>query len=279
MTYDTLISPANLNASLTRPDWIVVDCRFRLTDPAAGYRDYLVSHIPHALYTHLDDDLSNPPTTDRGRHPLPPPDHLIALFSRLGIDATKQVVVYDDVQGAFAARLWWMLRFMGHEAVAVLEGGWPAWVAAGFPTASGMEHQIEARFEGTPRLEWLVTLDDVEKQELLVDSREPIRYRGEIEPIDPVAGHIPGAVNYHFGRNVDQAGKFLEPEAIRGQIEEVLGGTRPQNAVFYCGSGVSACLNLLALKQAGLPDGKLYVGSWSEWCADPNRPITIGATP
>lgn len=279
MIYDTLISPATLNDSLHRPDWVVVDCRFRLLEPAAAYRDYLVSHIPRALYTHLNDDLSNPPTTDRGRHPLPPPEHLIALFSRLGIDATKQVVVYDDANGAYAARLWWMLRYMGHEAVAVLEGGWPAWIAAGFPTTSGVEQQTETQFIGTPRREWLVTLQEVPDQALLVDSRDPARYRGEIETIDPVAGHIPGAVNYHFSRNVDQNGRFLAPEVVRTQIETVLGETRPQQAVFYCGSGVTACMNLLALKHAGLPDGKLYVGSWSEWCADPYRPIATGQMP
>lgn len=273
MSYATLISPVTLNQHRQRPDWVLVDCRFSLSDAAAGYHAYLNSHIPGAIYAHLDNDLSHPPTTDHGRHPLPSPEQLITLFSRLGIAANKQVVVYDDVNGAFAARLWWMLRYMGHEAVAVLEGGWPAWVAAALPTHTGEESPTPALFTGQPRREWLVTLDEVPHQPLLVDSRDAARYRGEMETIDPVAGHIPGAVNYHFGRNMTADGQFLPPEQVREQLLQVLGETRPQQAVFYCGSGVSACLNLLALKHAGLPDGKLYVGSWSEWCADPSRPV------
>jgi thiosulfate/3-mercaptopyruvate sulfurtransferase len=243
-----------------------------LSDTTAGRRAYLESHIPGAVYAHLDDDLSNPPTTDRGRHPLPPPDHLIALFSRLGISANTQVVVYDDARGMVASRLWWMLRYMGHEAVAVLDGGWQAWVAAGLPTRAGEERNEPTSFSGSPRRDWLVTLEMLPDQVLLVDSRDGARYRGEIETIDPYAGHIPGAVNYFYGLNVDADGRFLAGEQVKQQLEAVLGDTRPQEAVFYCGSGVSACVNLLALKHAGLPDGKLYVGSWSEWCTDPTRP-------
>ncbi|MBK9053531.1 MAG: sulfurtransferase [Chloroflexi bacterium] len=272
MIYATLLSPARLQTSLNRPDWVVVDCRFSLSDTTAGRRAYLESHIPGAVYAHLDEDLSNPPTTDRGRHPLPPPDHLIALFSRLGISANTQVVVYDDARGMVASRLWWMLRYMGHEAVAVLDGGWQAWVAEGLPTRAGEERNEPASFSGSPRLDWLVTLERVPDQALLVDSRDGARYRGEVETIDPYAGHIPGAVNYFYGLNVAADGRFLPGEQVKQQLEAVLGDTRPQEAVFYCGSGVSACVNLLALKHAGLPDGKLYVGSWSEWCADPTRP-------
>lgn len=272
MIYATLLSPAVLKTSLTQPDWVVVDCRFSLSDTTAGRRAYLESHIPGAVYAHLDDDLSNPPTTDRGRHPLPPPDHLIALFSRLGISANTQVVVYDDARGMVASRLWWMLRYMGHEAVAVLDGGWQAWVAEGLPTWAGEEHNEPASFSGSPRRDWLVTLEMLPEQVLLVDSRDGARYRGEVETIDPYAGHIPGAVNYFYGLNVDAEGRFLAGEQVKQQLEAVLGDTRPQEAVFYCGSGVSACVNLLALKHAGLPDGKLYVGSWSEWCTDPTRP-------
>lgn len=279
MTYATLISPAILQTALNRPDWIIVDCRFVLSDPGLGRRQYLDGHIPGAVYAHLDNDLSNPPTTDRGRHPLPSPERLIALFSYLGVTAHKQVIVYDEGNGAYAARLWWMLRYMGHSAVAVLDGGWTAWRQAGLPSRSGDEHPTSVLFSGLPRREWLVTLADVEAQSLLVDSREPARYRGEVEPIDPVAGHIPGAVNYHFGRNWGPDGRWLAPEQVREGLLELLGETRPQEAVFYCGSGVSACVNLLALKHAGLPDGKLYVGSWSEWCSDPSRPIATGDTP
>lgn len=271
--FSTLISPADLFAKLGDPDWVIVDCRFDLADPVAGRAHYLRSHIPGAVYAHLNDDLSGPPVTDHGRHPLPTPERLCALFGRLGIGNHSRVVVYDGVGGAYAARLWWMLRYMGHEAVALLDGGWPAWEAAGYPTQAGEAHNPPAVFVGEPRAEWVVLLDAVPEQPLLIDSRDPQRYSGAVEPIDARAGHIPGAVNFPFARNLDVTGRFLPADRLRAQFEALLGDADPATAVFYCGSGVSACHNLAALAQAGLPMARLYVGSWSEWSRDPARPI------
>lgn len=277
--YTTLIGPETLADNLADPGWVIVDCRFQLADTEAGRRDYLTGHIPGAVYAHLDEELSGPPTTDNGRHPLPPPDALNALFGELGIDHDSQVVAYDDSNGAIAARLWWMLRFMGHTAVAVLDGGWSAWLNADLPVRSGVELNARTSFAGAPRREWLIVVGDVETQPLLIDSRDGARYRGEMEPIDARAGHIPGAVNYFYQENWGGDGRFLAPSVLRSQLEAVLDGRDPEEAVFYCGSGVTACANLLALAHAGMGNGRLYVGSWSEWSSDLQRPIATGSEP
>lgn len=175
-----------------------------------------------------------------------------------------------------AARLWWMLRYMDHGAVAVLDGGWPAWTQAGLPVEEIVQTPRPRRFEGRPHAEWLVTVEEVEKQSLLVDSRDPARYRGEVEPLDPVAGHIPGARNRFWKRNVDAEGRFLPPERIRRELQSLYGETSPEAVAFYCGSGVTACHNVLAAVHAGLPMPRLYAGSWSEWCSDPARPVAKG---
>lgn len=274
--YTTLIDSQTLNYYLGHRQWVIVDCRFDLADTAAGERAYEQSHIPGAVYAHLDDDLSGPPVTDSGRHPLPTPAAMTALFGRLGIDGNKQVVVYDDANGAYAARLWWMLRYMGHGAVAVFDGGWQAWQEAGLPTRGGEETNPPALFTGAPQMAWLVRIEDVQQQVLLVDSRAPARYRGEVEPLDPKAGHISGAVNYPYEVNWGEDNRYLPPERIRQQLQELLGDVPPEQATFYCGSGVSACANLLAMAHAGLGDGRLYVGSWSEWSRDPDREIATG---
>jgi thiosulfate/3-mercaptopyruvate sulfurtransferase len=273
--YTTLIDAQTLHHHLLDPEWIIVDCRFTLADPAAGYEAYRQSHIPGAVYAHLDYDLSGPPVTDRGRHPLPTAQALTSLFGRLGIDSTKQVVAYDAAGGANAAgRLWWLLRYMDHHAVAVLDGGWQAWQAAELPVASGEESNPTATFEGQAHRPWLVLVDELPFTPLVIDSREPARYRGETEPIDPVAGHIPGATNYPYSRNLDDDGRFLPPDQLRQQLQEVLGEVAPAHAAFYCGSGVTTCANLLALAHAGLGNGRLYAGSWSDWISDPERPIS-----
>jgi thiosulfate/3-mercaptopyruvate sulfurtransferase len=272
----TLIDVQTVADHLQQPDWVIVDCRFNLANTAAGEAAYRQSHIPGAVYAHLDRDLSGPPVTDKGRHPLPTPAALTLLFGRLGIDEKKQVIAYDNNNGMAAARLWWLLRYMGHPAVAVLDGGWPAWQEAGFPTRSGVEPAEKTLFTGAPRSEWVVGLAEVPDLPLVVDSREPARYRGEMEPIDPRAGHIPGAVSYYYQQNIDQNGRFLPAGQIRRQLEAVLGDTQPAEATFYCGSGVSACINLLAMAHAGLGNGRLYAGSWSEWSNDPERPIATG---
>ena len=271
--FTTLIDGANLAAHLADPDWVIVDCRFRLDDTEFGRREYAAGHIPGAIYAHLDEVLCNPPTTDNGRHPLPPPDVLIERFGRLGIDSHQQVVVYDDRNGMIAARLWWLLRYLGHDAVAVLDGGWPAWLEAGQRLCKGVEKNESVQFRGTPRTEWVALAADVPKATLLVDSRAPERYRGEVEPIDPIAGHIPRAVNYFYQQSWSENGRYLPQAQIRQQMQAVLGETNPDEAVFYCGSGVSACVNLLSLTYAGLGNGRLYAGSWSDWITDVARPI------
>ncbi|MDX1512643.1 MAG: sulfurtransferase [Gammaproteobacteria bacterium] len=278
-SFSTLISADQLAARLKRPDLRIIDCRYDLTDPDAGRRIYLESHLPGALYADLGKDLSGPPLTDRGRHPLPSPDAMTALFSALGVSPGTQVVAYDQTDGAIAARLWWMLRYMGHETAAVLDGGFTAWREADLPVESGDVARTPARFTGAPRGDWLVTLDRVPGVPCLVDARLAPRYRGETEPLDPVAGHIPGAKNLPYRGNVGEDGRFLSPAQVAARFAEVLGDRPPEDAVYYCGSGVTACHLLLAAAHAGLPPGKLYAGSWSEWCRDPARPVATGPEP
>lgn len=265
--FTNVLDVATLATQLDQPDWVIVDCRFDLLDSPAGERRYEAGHIPGAVYAHLERDLSGPidPLGWGGRHPLPTPERMIQLFGDLGICSSTQVAVYDDTSGHCAARLWWMLRFMGHAAVALIDGGWPAWVAAGLPVAAGREVNPPCLFEGMPRWDRVATIDEVGVGPLLVDSRAAERYRGEVEPIDPVAGHIPGAVNRPFAANWTAGGFWRSQEALLGDFVEVLGNTPAEEAVFYCGSGVSACVNLAAMARAGLPEGRLYVGSWSEW--------------
>ena len=274
--WTTLIAVADLAPRLGDPGWVVVDTRFDLTDVGAGRADYLAGHVPGALYAHLDLDLSGAPLTDHGRHPLPGAEALVATFSRLGVGPGVQVVAYDRAEGATAARLWWLLRYMGHEAVAVLDGGFRAWTEAGLPVDGGAVHREPRGFRGEPRSEWLVTVESVPGAVRLIDARDPKRYRGEHEPIDPVAGHVPGAANHCFMRNVDEAGRFLAPEVLARQLAESFGAAAPEETVHYCGSGVTACHNLLAMAHAGMAPGRLYAGSWSEWCADPSRPVATG---
>jgi len=274
--FTTLIDVTDLHDHVADSDWIIIDCRFGMADTDAGRHDYEASHIPGAVYAHLDDDLSNPLVTDNGRHPLPAPEVLRECFGRLGIGAGKQVVAYDNVNGAYAARLWWMLRYMGHVAVAVLDGGWAAWQEAGFSVSRGEERQTTVSFTGESRQEWLVVMADVASVSMLIDSRAEPRYRGAVEPLDPVAGHIPGARNYFYQRNWGKNGRYLPAQQIQTQLKELLGETNPEEAVFYCGSGVTACVNLLALAHAGMGNGRLYAGSWSDWITNPTSPIATG---
>lgn len=281
MPYTTLITPDQLQPHLGAPDWVVVDCRFDLADPAAGRRDYAAAHLPGAVYADLERDLSGPPTGGSGRHPLPPPHALAARLSGWGVGAESQVVAYDDNSGAMASRLWWLLRWLGHDAVAVLDGGLEAWREARLPTTAELAARAPRRFTARPRPELLV--DAVELAEwlardevLVVDARSPERFRGEVEPIDPVAGHIPGAINRPFTANLDAEGRFLPAAVLREQWQAVLGGRQSAAVVSQCGSGVTACHNLLALERAGLSGARLYPGSWSEWIRDPQRPVACG---
>lgn len=266
--FTTLIEAEELAERIGSEDLVIVDCRFKLADPAAGEQAYAAEHIPGAVYAHLDRDLSGEPFTDKGRHPMLSPEAMNALFSRLGIAHTSQVVVYDDMRGAIASRLWWMLQYMGHERTAVLNGGYPTWTAISGPVASGAESNPSTQFEGTPGSMPLVTIDAVPDQTLLIDSRTAPRYRGDEEPLDPIAGHIPGAINHHFGLNFGEDGRFKAPAELQKSLETLFDQTPTEEVTFYCGSGVTACTNLLAVAHAGLGNAKLYGGSWSEWCRE-----------
>ena len=280
MAFTTLISPAELAAHRHASDWLVADCRFDLKEPDAGERAYRERHLPGAIYVHLDRDLSGPKTGHNGRHPLPSPEAAAATFGRLGIDKTRQVVVYDQDSGMFASRLWWMLRWLGHDAVAVLDGGFARWVAEGHPVVSGHDTRPPARFVASPRAEMLVSVNDVQRLTgagyQLLDARAPERYRGDVEPLDRVPGRIPGARNHFFQSNLTNAATFRPAGELAAQLEASLGGTPADRTICYCGSGVTACHDLLALEHAGLRGGRLYAGSWSEWCADPARPVEKG---
>jgi thiosulfate/3-mercaptopyruvate sulfurtransferase len=277
---DPLIAPADALAHLDDPAWAIVDCSFELVDKAKGEEDYLKGHIPGAVYAQLERDLSDPPNGTNGRHPLPSPSALARVFSRWGIDNRTTVVAYDRNGSPYAARLWWSLRYLGGVCT-VLNGGFDAWVESGFAVRSGAETRRQARFVPHVDSRMLVGVEEVlsnlgSGRALLVDARAPERYRGETEPYDPVSGHIPGATNAFWKDNLDEAGRFKPPSALRKRFEHVLGGVPPSKAVAYCGSGVSACQILLGMAQAGMEGVRLYAGSWSEWCSDPARPVAVG---
>jgi thiosulfate/3-mercaptopyruvate sulfurtransferase len=278
----SFLSAAELKQNLNNPDWVIVDCRNDLLNADWGHTQYLTAHIPGAVYADLKKDLSSPATPKTSRHPLPEAQEFFGKLSGWGINASKQVVVYDHLGGTFAVRLWWMLNFYGNENVAILDGGFPAWEAAGFPTKSGEETTPPVLF--TPasiHSEMLVQAADVEKiRQLsdwkLIDARAPERFKGEIEPIDPIAGHIPGAINRFAGANLTPAGLLKPLDQLKSEFETLLGDTPIEKAVFYCGSGVTSCFHIAALKAIGVTGAKLYAGSWSEWIRDPQHPITKG---
>lgn len=283
MPYSTLIATADLAAHLGEPNWAVIDCRFRLDDKAAGRQGYLAAHIPGAVYAHLDEDLSGPIVPGKtGRHPLPAAADFAATLGALGIDNQTQVVAYDDGGGVIAGRLWWMLRWLGHDAVAVLDGDFRAWQAEGRPVASGSETRPTKSFVAHPRPELQVSVAEMlanvqTGQYKMFDVRDEARYRGEVAGMDPVAGHIPGAHTAYYGHNLGMDGKFLPPEQLRARYEALLGDSSPAECIFYCGSGVSLHHDLLALEHAGLGRGaRVYIGSWSDWITDPSRPIATG---
>ncbi len=284
MRYTTLISPQELIPHLGSPSWAIVDCRFDLLDPAMGEREYLEAHIPGAVYAHLEKDLSAPPTGSNGRHPLPTVQELSAVFSQWGIEKGVQVVAYDASGGSFASRLWWSLRYLGHDAVAVLDGGFPAWTQAELSTTSGLENRRHRSYKPQVRPSMSASISHVMAQihftnPRLLDARSPERHRGLEEPHDPVAGHIPGSINRFWDMNIDDDGNFLPREILHKQFEDLLGDTPPQSIIAYCGSGVTSCHNLLAMAYAGFDGARLYPGSWSEWCADPSRPVATGDEP
>jgi thiosulfate/3-mercaptopyruvate sulfurtransferase len=285
MRYDTLVSAARLAQHLDDPDWRVVDCRFDLAATDHGARDYRLGHIPGAVYAHLDHDLSGPITPDTGRHPLPDPQRLGRWVGEIGITPDRQVIAYDDSGGTMAVRLWWLLRWLGHRDVALLDGGWQAWQQSGLPSESDpVSPSSAAVYPGTPDPSQVVETETLvawcEQRDVsitLIDARTAERFNGEAEPIDPVAGHIPGAINRPLQENLDADGRFKSPEDLRRLYLGTLGGRPPASVVAMCGSGVTACHNLLAMEIAGLSGGRLYAGSWSEWIRDPARPVATDA--
>lgn len=271
-----LVTPAWLAAHVADPAVVIVDCRFDLTNPRAGREAYDRAHIPGAVHLDLERDLSGPKAPHGGRHPLPEMSRFAEKIGRVGIDERVVVVAYDAQNGSFAARLWWMLRYLGHDRVQVLNGGWQAWQRGGFPTTADVPTTMSRRFVPKLRSGVLVDIDDLRARlkrsgARLVDSRTPERYRGNVEPLDPVAGHIPGAVNLPWTDNQDETGAMKPVADLRRRFA----GLREGDAqpIVYCGSGVTACANLLAMEEAGLADAVLYVGGWSDWCSYPDNPV------
>ena len=291
MDYQTLIDVDSLQQLIARTSnggssLAIVDCRFDLMNPDAGRQAFHAGHIPGARYADLNLDLSSPVSVQSGRHPLPDPHTLAATLVSLGIDNNTQVVAYDEANSSFAARLWWLLRWLGHAKVAVLDGGFKAWVAPGSAVESGPSAKVglsdrPLRFE--PQIDATMVIDAAavgaalrDPRQLLVDARAPERFAGEVEPIDAVAGHVPGAVNHPFAANLQSDGHFLPAAELRRRWQARMDGRAPGQVIAMCGSGVTACHNLLSLEAAGFKGAKLYAGSWSEWIRDPQRAIARG---
>ena len=278
MHFTTLIDAESLKASLGDPNLRIIDVRHQLADTTYGDRVFAESHLPGAVFLHCDRDLSGVMNGLNGRHPLPERDVLARRLGEIGIGSETQVVVYDDAQGMIAGRLWWLLRWLGHDRVAVLDGGLQAWIAAGGALSTELPVFEPSRFIAVP-CDSVVDADYVQafletSRMYLVDARSPDRFRGENETIDPVGGHIPGAVNRFFRDNLQESGCFKPAAVLREEWLALLAGAPPEAVVHQCGSGVSACHNMLAMEIAGLTGSRLYAGSWSEWCSDPVRPVT-----
>jgi thiosulfate/3-mercaptopyruvate sulfurtransferase len=281
--HTTLISTETLASKLADSSWLIADCRYNLKDEDWGRAQYLSGHIPGAVFVDLAHDLAGARTGTNGRHPLPSPETMATTFGHLGIGAGTQVVAYDQDAGPYASRLWWMLRYVGHDAVAVLDGGWAKWLREGRPARSGEEQRPAATF--TPRLrpDMRVTVDEAATRignpgVLFVDARSPERFEGQPDPLDNVYGHIPGARNRFYKNNLAEDGTMRPPDALRADFTRVLGDRSADQAVMYCGSGITACENLLAMEHAGLRGAKLFAGSWSEWESDSTRPVERSST-
>jgi len=279
--FTTLISAAELAPHVADPDWLVADCRFELGKPETGERAYAAGHIPHAVYAHLDRDLAAAVTARTGRHPLPEPEKFAATLAAWGLTPTTQVVAYDADNSAYAARLWWLLRWVGHEAVAVLDGGFRAWTAAGLPTSTETPRRRAGTFVARPNRDMWLDAGEVGERVRrddwrLLDARAPERFAGTVEPIDPVAGHVAGARNHPFASNLGSDARFLPVQELRRRFEQSQAGVADDHTIVMCGSGVTACNLLLAMEAAGKRGARLYAGSWSEWIRDPSRPIKKG---
>lgn len=263
-----VVSAQYLSEHLDDPNLVIVDCRFALMEPELGHQQYQHSHILGANYLDLNKDLSSPVATHGGRHPLPDVAQLAQKLAAIGINFQQtQVVVYDDSRFAFAARLWWLLRYLGHEQVSLLDGGWQGWNEAGYPVTDAMPSSQPGRFVPQLRSDWVVDIEALKGQDeanvVVIDSRESDRYLGKQEPIDPIAGHIPGAINYPWQEVTDSQG-YLNLTTQQQRWSNIKPG---QEVIVYCGSGVTACVNLLSLELVGIATGKLYAGGWSDWCS------------
>jgi len=278
MSYTTLVDTSVLGAHLEDPRWVVFDCRHDLTRPEAGASDYSAGHIPGAFFAHLDSDLAGTRSGHNGRHPLPDRRRLAEKFGRAGLTCGAQLVAYDAQGGMCAARLWWLARWLGHQEVAVLDGGWQQWLAEGRPVSAAAPRDRASRFQEKSGVQAVTAADVLDNLSsiALIDARSPDRFRGENETLDPVGGRIPGARNRFFRENLDSSGKFKPAWQLKQEFAALLSGASIGGVVHSCGSGVSACHNLLAMEIAGLPGSRLYPGSWSEWCADPARPVARG---
>ncbi len=277
MDYTTLISVAELAKHLNDPEVVVFDCRHELTNADFGPKAYAESHIPGARFANIDKNLSGPLTGKNGRHPLPDAGSFMEWLGGLGVSNASQVVGYDHAGGPYGARLWWLMRWLGHSRVAVLDGGWQAWNAAGQPVTKDVLAPKPAKFSGKPdhsRVDAQYVSQRLKTADMvLIDARANDRFHGQNETIDPVAGHIPGALNRFFKDNLDTKGQFKSPEELRAAFNPLIGSTPAEKVIHQCGSGITACHNLLAMEVAGIKGTRLYSGSWSEWIADPSRPV------
>jgi thiosulfate/3-mercaptopyruvate sulfurtransferase len=284
VTWRTLVQAEDLAARLGDATLRVFDCRFDLARPEAGRRSYAEAHLPGAAFADLNRDLSGAVTPASGRHPLPDPEVFAAWLRAQGVATDSQVVAYDESNGMFAARLWWMLRWLGHEHVAVLDGGLRRWRVLGLPLTAEVPSRPAGTITATVRPQFTVDAAAVARAaadpaQRVLDARAPERYRGDVEPLDAVGGHVPGARNHPVAENVGEDGRFLPPERLRAKLAASLGESSPARTIAMCGSGVTACHVLLAMELAGLGGARLYPGSWSEWSRDASRPVAKGPSP
>jgi thiosulfate/3-mercaptopyruvate sulfurtransferase len=278
MSYSTIISEQQLNTIINNDNVRVFDCRFSLKDPQGGLKCYQSGHLPMAQFADMDTQLSSAMTETSGRHPLPDVDEFLAQLKAWGINKDTQVIAYDDISGAFASRLWWMMRWLGHEDVAVLNGGIQQWTKQGFALSQDEVEFAAGNFSGCANMDWLVDIEQVRadldaNKITLIDARAADRFTGKDKSIDPVPGHIPGASNLPFGGNLTNEGVFESADMINQRFAKIIQDQPLTNVVNMCGSGVTACHNLLAQAVAGMPPTKIYIGSWSQWIKDPSRPV------
>lgn len=279
--FSTLITPSELMPHLYDPNWVIIDARHDLSRPDWGFTDYQEVHIPGAVFAHMDHDLSGPRTAFTGRHPLPDEKTWINTLRRMGVNRSSQIVVYDCSNGGMAVRAWWLLRLIGHTAVALMMGDFNQWLAQEMPVASGIETNPPGDVDGKYDRSQFFTTEQMEQRIgdpswRILDARAAERYRGEVEPLDPVAGHIPGAFNHPYTLNLTPDGNFRSADELREAYRSAIGNTPPDRVIHYCGSGVTSIHNLLAMEIAGLHGSRLYAGSWSEWIRDPQRPVAVG---